>query len=716
MMGSKLVSALSFLFLIVSISSDNAQRSSSEKLSDDYHRNASFYGLQVVPRGELLTFQSYWDEVIVINLPQPSEYENFLSAINNYCNSMNTRQFQVYEQDLHLLVGRISRAEWIKREMRERCRRAKDEVRAVVTDLVDAAFKFSMPQPNQPQIDPLVMITNMDNFNLGMNEDEYEEESIFQNVSFANTTLPPARRESTTETAKQDEILTTTFSPTSSVPTSTQSSTTLTYTLPGEQPTINLSSSPYVEDDYDVPNTGTQRQADTREKRALFFLATAAITAIATLLVSSITGTVVALENKYKIDQMKLKVKKLVDISNEQDNESVALREFMIGMTTENVGKFNKTGSVLSTVLQIQNIFSKSINRTASSLRLYSKGDALANTMFLNLHEEQDFITKVSAVIDGARRVITSYEQGIISLYQNQLSTAFVSHQQLRSILFKIRHNLPPGFTLAFDMSELENYYFYRLCQHRKVGNQLILRLTVPLSANNLTPPLSLFTPVFNTVPLPRAWEKQAGLELSGNFYRINEKALYWVLKSGKFESVVDRDHLSCTEAGNYLKCIRFEPTPSIVPSTCIKSLMAGNFSPEIIFSASRKSCKPFLMPPESYKIMRLDDETMVLHGSTLLNYRMVCKGQKTEPIEVAEDILMKVVPLAPGCQIEMNGILFPGPILRGAVSNTTFNMSSGIRDVVFTNQSNLFHYPLLRNHLVSRCTIHPTSSLRRAN
>lgn len=57
---------------------------------DEYHGNASFYGVQVTRRGELQTFQSYWDEVIVINLPQQSEYEGFLSSLDAYCNSMHT--------------------------------------------------------------------------------------------------------------------------------------------------------------------------------------------------------------------------------------------------------------------------------------------------------------------------------------------------------------------------------------------------------------------------------------------------------------------------------------------------------------------------------------------------------------------------------------------------------------------------------------------------
>lgn len=663
---------------------------------DEYHGNASFYGLQVTRRGELQTFQSYWDEVVIINLPQQSEYEGFLASVDDYCNSMHTKQFSPYE-DNETGPKAMPRGQWIKNEMRERCMRTKRQVRDIVTELVDAAFKLSMPQPSSTQTESLSMITNADEFHMHFGELEDENENVLKNISVLKslplpqpltdpTTVPSIHRNESESIRRIDEM--TTHRPDSV----THRFDDLSF-FPNMS-TVNLTNSAFFSE-YDTPYSGTSGENIVREKRAIFTLSILAITAIASLLATSVTGASIAINNKVKIEQMQKKVSKLVDLSREQDTESIALRDFMIGMTTDHVGKFNRTSNVLGNVLQIQQIFSRTINATAANLRKYSKGDALANTIFLNLHEEQDFITKVTAVIDGARRVITSYEQGIISLYQNQLSTAFVTHSQLRAILFKVRHNLPQGYTLAFEMGQLENYYFHKLCQHTKVGNQLILRITIPLSTVGITPSLPFYTPVYHTVPLPREWEKASGLLTSGNFYRINENALYWILRNGKFESVVDRDHLSCSEAGNYLKCIRFEPTPSIIPSNCVKALMEGNFTPEVIFNTAKKACKPQLDNSANYKIMRLDDENMVLHGSTLLNYRKICRGLKPEPIQVAEDNLMKIVHLEPGCQIEMNGVLSPGPIYRLDSSNTTINMSAGIRSVVFTNSSARYPIPL---------------------
>lgn len=619
-------------------------------------------------------------------------------------------QFDQYEDNL---TGprTMQRGQWIKNEMRERCMRTKKQVRDIVTELVDASFRLSMPQPSSAQTDALSMITNADNFYMNFGEMEDEEENVLKNISFSKsfpypqplneeqTTIEPTTKSTKIEINlisgnETDPVLRDGELPTSTVKTDSVTYRFDNFSLSPGMSTINLTNSAFFPD-YDTPNSGTNSESNVREKRAIFTLSILAIGAIASLLATSVTGASMAMNNRVKLEQMQKKVTKLVDLSREQDNESIALREFMIGMTTDHVGKFNRTSSVLGNVLQIQQIFSRTINSTAANLRKYSKGDALANTIFLNLHEEQDYITKVSAVIEGARRVITSYEQGIISLYQNQLSTAFVTHSQLREILFKIRHNLPPGYTLAFEIGHLENYYFHRLCQHRKVGNQLILRLTVPLSTVGITPSLPFFTPVYNTVPLPREWEKASGLTASGNFYRLNEDASYWILKNSKFESVVDRDHLSCSEAGNYLKCIRFEPTPSIVPSNCVKALMAGNFAPEIIFSTGKKACRPHLVSPDTYKIMRLDDENMVLHGSTLLNYKKICRGLKPVPIQVAEDNLMKIVHLEPGCQIQMNDILFPGPIYRLDNSSTTINMTAGIRTVIFTNHSARYPLPL---------------------
>lgn len=686
-----------------------------DDLPVEFHTNASLYGLQVVRRGELLTFSSYWSELIIINLPNPTEYDDFLNSIDAYCRSMSTKQFEVYENLAPSdIKGIEQRAEWLRKSMQTRCETVKKDITKTVRDLIEATFKFSVPEPPAPDTRPIPMITNYDKFdfsNTDADKDDEDDSSKYYRFSSMYTDgksdqapVVPMTQQSVLSSTEGTTVSTkaVTEQESSTLPllttVSSRTSTEIALNETGTERGINDSSNIFrfesdSNDTYEYHGQSvSQKDGTVRKKREAVTLSILAIAAIAALFSTSAAGVAVALTNKQRIHELEDKVRKLVEISESQDREATNIRDWLMGATRYSSEKFNETGNTLNGMLRLQKLFSLSINDTASSLREYSTGDSLANSLFLNLHEEADFLNRVTSVLESVRRVTRNYELGIMSLQNNQLSPSFVNHKNLKKILYKVRDALPKGYSLGLGMGKLEDYYFYKLATHTKVNNQLFLRLIIPLSTNGIVIPTSLFTPVFHVVPLPRRYQEMLQLPTSKNFYRINEREHFWECKRDKFISLIDRTHLNCQGVGWYIKCTRYEPTPTIVPSNCIKLLMNGNFDPNAIFSEKTRACRPLMMSPDDYTPIRLQEDEYVLHGSEYIKFRKV-QGNRSIPIEIDEDTPMKLVRLGNGEQLEVNGNLLPAPIFQEG-SKVTLNMSSGVQDIIFVSPENRIHLP----------------------
>lgn len=697
-MNGRVISLLFFTFSFLSYFRCSLELARADDPPADFHTNASLFGLQVVRRGELLTFASYWDELIIINLPDQNEYEKFLRSINAYCQSMATQQFEIYEGKIPVdVVGRERAAEKIQRTIRQRCMTVKDDITKTVRDLIQATFRFSLPEPPSADTKPIKMITNLDTFRFDGTDEENDDDTSFRTHPFSSFAADE-KLESTSVTPSEnlsDTITTPTSSRTSSssTPLSTTSvrSETSFPQLPklGPNSTFELDSN----ENFEFQNNDRARAlTGVREKRGVVLLSVLAVSAIAALFATSATGVAVSIHNRQKINELEHKVRKLVEISENQDIEATNIREWLMGATRYSSEKFNETGNTINGLLKLQRLFSDSINDTASSLRDYSQGDSLANSMFLNLHEEADFLSKVSSVLESVRRVTKNYEIGILSLQNNQLSPSFVNHANLKKILYKVRDALPAGYSLGLGIGTLEDYYSYKLVSHTKVDNRIFMRLVIPLSTDGMAVPTSLFTPVFSVVPLPQLYRKQLNLPSSKNFFRISERELFWECKRDKFTEVIDRSHLNCMEMGHYLKCTRYSPTPKIVPTRCIKLLMEGVTDPNEIFSAKEKACRPVMMGPEEYRPIRLQEDEFVLHGSDHLIFRRVL-GNRSETIDIDEQTPMKLIRLGNGEQLEVNGNLLPAPIFK-AGSSVVLNMSSGVRDIIFTSEENRLTLP----------------------
>lgn len=222
--------------------------------------------------------------------------------------------------------------------------------------------------------------------------------------------------------------------------------------------------------------------------------------------------------------------------------------------------------------------------------------------------------------------------------------------------------------------------------------NRLFIRLIIPISTTGTVLPNSLFNPVFSVVPLPKEYAKQMDIKNSVNFFKINEKTDLWRCRGENFTDVVNPDNLNCNHVGHYMYCINFLPSPSNSPSNCIKQLMRGNFAPDDILSISKKGCKPWLMSPDDYEPIRLQEDEFVVHGSELLRYR-IHTGNESKILPIAEDVPIDIVRLQSNNQLEVNGRLLPAPIFQ-ATSNSTFNFSSGIIPIVFTSRDTRIPLP----------------------
>ena len=357
--------------------------------TEEYIERAALYGLQNTRRGDLRTFASYWDELIQVTLPERSEYAELIRNIDTYCNSMMTTAFAPYTTTM--VIFNQNKSEWVKKEMRRRCLEVKDDVQRVVNELITSAFARALPQPPIIDRDTLSLITNFHNVNLGKNdfadevaEDDYQNESVVPHIP-SSSPSPSATTVSQSMNPQNDSV----FNLTTETPIIQQTPNFAPFEFSpnaSSSPTSNLIDTNDL--DYDEIPYGPldEKKGEVREKRAVIALSIMGIIAIAGLLATSAAGVALSIDNRQKLDLMRERVTGLLDITRQQDSDSLAVREYMLGLTMDSRSNFTETGNKLGDVLFIQHLLGKSINKTATILRVYSKGDALTNTLFLNLH------------------------------------------------------------------------------------------------------------------------------------------------------------------------------------------------------------------------------------------------------------------------------------------------------------------------------------------
>ena len=210
-------------------------------------------------------------------------------------------------------------------------------------------------------------------------------------------------------------------------------------------------------------------------------------------------------------------------------------------------------------------------------------------------------------------------------------------------------------------MNEIERYYYSKLVRFTRVKDQLVIRLSVPITKEVIVKAQSLYLPIYNPFPMPIAWSKTNSME----FFRVYEPFNdLWLFHGNRFTEIISRKHLQCHDSGNYVDCIRFKPHPVIPPTRCLNALMTGQFKPTDVFGTENDTvCETYQVSSKEYVPISLDDSRVCIHGSTKLNYALRCPVQADIHLDLAEDKGIECIDIKPSCVLQINDYTFPGPI-----------------------------------------------------
>lgn len=670
-------------------------------------RGLAMYGVNVQRRGELRTYDSFFDQIIMITLPSEQDYRQIIDAIYAHCASLDVERFYTYGIDPNQPGTEVNHtlSEMYRNKIVTDCKNFYSTAKRVTKEMLTSAFSETLPQPRLTPSESQQMISGYYEENLDLKvrapvnrfrisalspnqptsyipklsiDVSSEPPTVLPDVAGNSTDAEPLAERST------DTPADTTVSPAiqllelSSTPTAIPS-------------ILNSSIHSNIVNTHSFSSGAIYTNPNTLLRKKRFVITATVIGAIVGLLSVSFATTGLALYNQQKINALNRQVVQLVNKQKEADLDAAALADSMLGFIELDESKTNGSNSHLNEFLRIQQLFTAHVRHSTHVINTLSRGDAVQGGVLLSLIENMDLTNRVQTLLDSARQRITDYSMGLLSLHNNQLSAQFVPYNKLRQILFFVRRNLPDGYTLGIPLTEIERYYYSKLVRFSRVQNQLIIRLSIPLTREPIVLAKSLYQPIFNPFPLPVSWSKQHSME----FYRIYEPLNdMWLFNSNKFSEIVSRKHIQCHEAGNYLDCVRFRPSPVIPQTRCLAALMCGHHRPLEIFGAENNTvCETYHVSHKAYTPIFLDESLVCIHGSTRLNYQVRCPGQKDVDIDLAEDKGSDCISIQPSCVLQVNEFTFAGPPQQ---MNRTFGYelpgSPGL--LITTNSSNRIILP----------------------
>lgn len=655
------------VYFIIFVSCAYGQLMRDDGPSEQFQKSAAFYGLQVQRTGQLRTFDAIWNQLIVIQLPRASDYQQITEELHTYCLMMDAESY--LPLDIHTNMTINQKVDEIRKTtgaLQKSCRSFERTMKTKLTSMLNSAFKESLPNPSITRDSTVDLLTG----NLDRNY-EFSAQDIHEllrnkrpNGLLSDTMDSPINMQTASSI---DEATTQFLSQTESILSSLTPVTTGAVTSSAETTTD------IPQNDISDTNTRVEKvitnsnsfddllgKEVSRHRR---FIISGLVIACVSLLSVSVGAYGMSLKNTEKIKQLETNVHRLVNLEISQDQENKILRDELISLTNMNEHRFNFSGNTLKSLLQIQKTNRAHIYESWSLLKNLSHADAVSNTVMLHLAEQIELTQKVTGILDSVRRRIRDFEVAMVSLLNQQMSTYLVSYSKMRSILFKIKETLPKSYQLAIPMTDLHLYYYFKLSSFVRVEDKLVLRLVVPLSVNRgfVTPDI-LFTPIYNSFPIPKQWDSKGTQGFVRMFSHSND---LWLFSQGRFRSQVSVKHLSCHDVGEYKDCIRFLPSSETPPSRCQALIWNEDFNPEHLFpSSSSAPCSTYTVDRETYNPIRISETTYILHGSSFLRYTMECIGEKPVILDIGEETAMTTVEVGEGCILRQGEKTYPGSVV----------------------------------------------------
>ena len=116
--------------------------------SEEFQRSAAFYGINFIRAGQLRTFDAYWSQIIAVSLPSVSDYDQISNELRAYCLLMDDDAYAPIDINTNKTIRDIfNKVKQSKDQLTRACRGFERTMKITLNDLINSAFKESLPNP-----------------------------------------------------------------------------------------------------------------------------------------------------------------------------------------------------------------------------------------------------------------------------------------------------------------------------------------------------------------------------------------------------------------------------------------------------------------------------------------------------------------------------------------------------------------------------------------
>lgn len=397
----------------------------------------------------------------------------------------------------------------------------------------------------------------------------------------------------------------------------------------------------------EIPNT-TSTEVPLKRERRIAPLIGGLIAVLCSSLFSAGIGAGMGIASQKKVDEKKFyqlerQLTRLMRMNEEQDRESVGLRDDLIGYTNYTHRRTRETSNVFA---RLQTEYMEEINKQALLINRLSQGDLVSTQILFAMISEADYMRRTSEILNELKQKVQAYELAISQMQEGYLPSNLVSYKKLRSILDSVVKVLPAEYSPYFGKESIARYYSIPLVNFIVRAGHIFIRLAIPLISTTdprHAPEVDLYRPSFLSFPKPINWRSTGDFE----FVRLKDmKNQIWTFHGNQFHALSNKKYFNCLQRADQAICLSFYEKPYEQPDICISTVIGGEHRDRIA-----KNCQFTYAPIEDYMPVELDTGRYYIHRTENITYFEDCLGnQKRLRLNHSYDGFSVTIP--PGCSL----------------------------------------------------------------
>lgn len=597
-------------------------------------------GIQMMPYGQVYTFNSHFDQIFMVPLPSLPDYMTLVDQLDEECQGLRMMNVSTLEPQLQILTSSV--IDFIQSQLITRCSRVTTHAKKVSRSYIQAAFADSLPRPVLPY-DENELMTGFTQRKTGQTVRKVQHTAQNEDTNTRNGTGKEDTKSTNTSTIA-------TATPFDTNPTSPRPQSPI--EVHETNLTIEAIFSPFDPASTETPPPSVNAPGK-RKKRELITIVTVSI--IALLAVSTGAGYGYALGRNSREEDLDRKIEVVSRVVEKAIGGFSASERDMLGILDLTAGTLNKSRHSINEMQEIQHMFAVQLNNSAIILNKMTTGNALSHQVILGLIQSVMQVQRLENLITQLKHKIRDVETAIIQLKSGYLPSTLVSYKKLERGLREVQKTLPPGLVLGIPLSDIEMYYTMPLSSFKQLENRLLIRTVIPLSEIYDKDPLFLVRPVYHPFPPPPRWTPK--FNASRGFVQLVEKDALWAFKGRRLEWVVESKYLTCEARGDWRICYTFMPKFQTARTPCVERLVREQFA------QIAKYCKLEFSPEKIYKPIPVSHHEYIIHRHDSIRYFQACTNDTgMHSIEMNKAAMR--VRLGFNCSFLCNGkdYFLPGP------------------------------------------------------